>query len=107
MARTDTVRGVTFEPDDRVFFMFSSAGHDEAYFTDPERFDITRDTAMAIPFGAGPHFCGGAAIARTLIADIALPMLFDGLAGLRLSGDVTFTGWAFRGPTAMPVTWEA
>ena len=64
IARTDTVDGVTFQPEDRAFFMFSSAGHDEAYFTAPELFDITRDSAMAIPFGAGPHFCGGAAISR-------------------------------------------
>ena len=106
IARTDTVDGVTFQPEDRAFFMFSSAGHDEAYFTTPEVFDITRDSAMAIPFGAGPHFCGGAAISRMLIADIALPMLFDQLPGLQIAGDVPFTGWAFRGPTAMPVTWE-
>src|SRR5690606_19877854 len=76
IARPDTNCGVTFEPDDRVFFMFSSAGRDEAHFQAPDRFQITRNTAPAIPFGAGPHFCAGAAIARTLIADIALPLLF-------------------------------
>jgi len=106
VARPDTVAGVTFAPEDRVFFMFSSASHDEAHFDTPETFDITRDTSQSIPFGAGPHFCGGAAIARTLIADIALPMLFDQLPGLQIAGDVPFTGWAFRGPTRMPVTWE-
>ena len=105
VARPDTVRGIAFEPEDRVFFMFSSSGHDEAYFDNPEAFDIKRDTGPAIPFGAGPHFCGGAAISRTLISEIALPLLFEHFPGLALAGEVPFTGWAFRGPTAMPVTW--
>lgn len=106
VAREDTIDGITFTPESRTFFMFSSASHDEAHFDTPERFDITRDTSAAIPFGAGPHFCGGAAIARTLVADIALPLLFEHLPGLRLTGEVPFRGWAFRGPTTMPVAWE-
>ena len=34
--------GVDFEADERIFFMFSSANRDESYFSDPERFDVTR-----------------------------------------------------------------
>jgi Cytochrome P450 len=85
--------------------MFSSAGRDEAHFDRPEGFDITRDTAAAIPFGAGPHFCAGAAAARCLITQVALPLLFEALPGLRLTGPVPYRGWAFRGPTTMPVAW--
>jgi cytochrome P450 len=106
VARTDTIGDVTFEPEDRVFFMFSSAGRDEAHFTDPDRFDITRNTGPAISFGAGPHFCAGAAAARALIADVALPMIFDQLPGLALDGPAPFAGWAFRGPLCVPVRWE-
>ncbi|MCB1340846.1 MAG: cytochrome P450, partial [Pseudooceanicola sp.] len=105
VAQRDTVQGVTFEPDDRVFLMFASACRDEAHFDDPDRFDITRDTQPAISFGAGPHFCAGAAASRCMIADVALPMLFDRLPDLRLTGDVRFTGWAFRGPVSVPVAW--
>ncbi|MDX5413574.1 MAG: cytochrome P450, partial [Rhodobacterales bacterium] len=107
VAQVDTVCGVTFQPEDRVFFMFSSAGRDEAHFTRPEQFDITRNTGPAISFGAGPHFCAGAAAARALIADVALPKAFAALPGLRLDGPAPFAGWAFRGPLSVPVRWDA
>lgn len=107
VARVDTACGVTFQPEDRVFFMFSSAGRDEAHFTAPDRFDIARDTGPAISFGAGPHFCAGAAAARALIADVALPMAFAHLPGLALDGPAPFAGWAFRGPLSVPVRWTA
>ena len=106
VAQPDTVQGITFEPEDRVFLMFGSACRDEAHFEAPDAFDITRDTQPAISFGAGPHFCAGAAAARCLIADVALPLAFRHFKGLRLTGDVPFTGWAFRGPTQMPVAWD-
>lgn len=105
VARSDIIDGVQFDTGDRVFLMFSSAGRDEAHFADPETFDITRDTTPAIPFGAGPHFCAGAAASRCLITEIALPMLFEALPDLRLDGPTTFHGWAFRGPLSVPVAW--
>lgn len=105
VARADVVEGVTLAPGDRVFLMFGSANRDEAVFDQPDRFDITRDTAAAITFGAGPHFCAGAAAARCLITEIALPRLFARLPDLRLAGDVDFHGWAFRGPVRVPVAW--
>lgn len=96
---------VTFETDELIFFMFGAACRDPSHFLNPDMFDVTRNTKPAIPFGAGPHFCAGAAASRALIADHALPMLFDQLPGLHLSGDVPFAGWAFRGPTHVPVRW--
>ena len=84
--------------------MFSSANRDEYVFVEPEKFDVSRNTAKALSFGAGPHFCAGAAASRALIADVALPMLFERFPNLRLDGDVSFGGWAFRGPIEMPVT---
>ena len=105
IARDDTVNGINFKQGDRVFLMFSSAGRDEAYFDAPDVFDISRDTGPAIPFGAGPHFCAGAAASRCLITEIALPMLFEALPDLRLDGTAPFTGWAFRGPTSVRVRW--
>jgi cytochrome P450 len=107
VARADTVDGVRFEPEERIFFMFGSGNRDETVWEDPDVFDITRDTSASLAFGAGPHFCAGAAASRALIAEVALPMLFARLPGIRLAGETPFAGWAFRGPLSMPVTWES
>jgi cytochrome P450 len=89
-----------------VFLMFGIGNRDPAVFDKPERFDITRDTRASLAFGAGPHFCAGAAASRALIAGVALPMLFQRFPDMALSGPVRFTGWAFRGPVAVPVRWR-
>lgn len=107
VARRHQAHGVTFEPDDRVFLMFGSGNRDEDVFTHPDRFDLTQDVSAAISFGAGPHFCAGAWAAKALIADVALPMLFDRLDGLEMAGEARFGGWAFRGPLEVPVRWAA
>ena len=105
VAREDTVGGIRVGPEARAFLMFGSGNRDERVWTDPDSFDVTHDTTRSLAFGAGPHFCAGAAAARVLIAGVALPMLFERLPGLRLAGEVPFGGWAFRGPLRMPVAW--
>lgn len=108
IAKVASVNGVDFAEDDRVFLMFGSANRDEAHFANAEAFDLMRDTGKSIAFGAGPHFCAGAAASRAMIADVALPSVFARLKGLRLddSEPVRIGGWAFRGLFNLPVTWE-
>jgi hypothetical protein len=109
VAKAASVNGVDFAPEDRVFLMFGSANRDEAHFVDADKFDLTRDTAKSIAFGAGPHFCAGAAASRAMIADVALPSVFARLNGLRLDAGepVRIGGWAFRGLFNLPVRWDA
>jgi cytochrome P450 len=109
VAKAASVNGVDFVAEDRVFLMFGSANRDEAHFVDADRFDLTRDTAKSIAFGAGPHFCAGAAVSRTMIADVALPGVFARLKGSRLDErePVRIGGWAFRGLQNLPVVWDA
>jgi hypothetical protein len=109
IAKAATVNGVDFAPEDRVFLMFGSANRDEAHFVDAEKFDLTRDTGKSIAFGAGPHFCAGAAASRAMIADVALPSVFARLKGLRLDErePVRIGGWAFRGLQNLPVKWDS
>jgi len=105
VARRDTVGDVTFEVGDRVFLMFGSACRDEDHFDKADQFDLTRNTSPAIPFGAGPHFCAGAAAARTLVAGYAVPIILKRFPNLHLTGPAPFHGWAFRGPTSVHVAW--
>lgn len=106
VAKEYQLHGVTLHPEDRVFLMFNSGNRDEKVFDRPDEFDITQNTAASIAFGAGPHFCAGAWASRCLIAEVALPMIFERLKGLRLDGDTPFGGWAFRGPLKMPIAWD-
>lgn len=100
------LHGITLDPDDRVFLMFGSGNRDESVFARPDVFDMTQDASASLAFGAGPHFCAGAWASRCLIAEVALPMIFERLLGLRLTGAVPFGGWAFRGPLRVPVAWD-
>ena len=86
----------------------SVAGRSEACFRDPDVFDVTRDTAKSIAFGAGPHYCAGAFASRAMVADVALPGIFARLKGLRLdtADPVRIGGWAFRGLLNLPVRWD-
>jgi len=103
IARSFSYAGIDFEPESRAFLMFSSGNRDESVFDQPERFALDRDTAKAISFGAGPHFCAGAAASRVLIGEVALPRLFARFPNMAIDGEVSFGGWAFRGPLTMPV----
>ncbi|WP_282608646.1 cytochrome P450 [Pelagibius sp. Alg239-R121] len=100
--------GVRFDPEERIFFMFGSANRDEAHFETPEGFEVLRDNQMSMPFGAGPHFCAGAAASRSLVAGVALPMFFERLKDLEIdeTDPVRIGGWAFRGLLNLPVTWR-
>ncbi|HVV41066.1 MAG TPA: cytochrome P450 [Nitrobacter sp.] len=109
IAKPWAIRDIDFEPEDRIFFMFSSANRDEAYFERPDAFDLSRDASKSIAFGAGPHFCAGAWASRAMVADVALPTIFARLRNLRLvEGEVVrIGGWAFRGLLNLPVVWDA
>lgn len=87
--------------------MFSSGDRDEHHFDHPDKFDLTQNNSASIPFGAGPHFCAGAAASKCAIAEVALPTLFERLPNLALDGDAPFRGWAFRGPISMLVRWDS
>ncbi|MED5438930.1 MAG: cytochrome P450 [Actinomycetota bacterium] len=68
--RTVTTDGVRlgdheFSAGDKVVLWYNSANRDEEVFTDPDRFDVTRDPNPHVGFGGpGPHFCLGAHLAR-------------------------------------------
>jgi cytochrome P450 len=59
-----TIAGVTIPAHQPVLLLTGSATRDEEAFADPDRFDITRPSSLALGFGYGVHSCLGAALAR-------------------------------------------
>ena len=98
IAKDFSYKNFNFYENDRVFLMFSSANRDEDIFQKSDEFILDRDVAKSISFGAGPHFCAGAWISKTLIAEVAIPMLFEKFPNIKLLSEVEYSGWAFRGP---------
>ena len=91
-----------------VTIAIGSANHDDAHYEAPERFDVRRDGPPHIAFSDGPHFCLGAHLAR-LEGRVALEAILDRLTDLRLdpeADDPHVVGFAFRSPTAVPVTFS-
>lgn len=108
VARDHVIGDAEFAAESRAFLMFGAANRDPDVFDDPDMFDLTRDADDHIAFGAGPHFCAGAWASKALVAEVALPMLFARLPGLRLAGEEPrMRGWAFRGLQNLPVAWDA
>ena len=65
--------------------MLDAANHDPAVFESPGTLDVTRDAHRHMAFGAGAHYCLGAALARAeaqvaLAALVALPDLEPAIA---------------------------
>jgi cytochrome P450 len=61
---------------EKVVLFYTSANRDEQAFTDPARFDVTRDPNHHVGFGGGgPHYCLGASLARTQLRSIFTELL--------------------------------
>jgi len=106
IAQDYQVGDIILHQDDKAFLMFGAANRDEAHFEHADQFDLTRDASKHIAFGAGPHFCAGAWASKALVAEVALPLAFEHLPGLKLQGDAPrMRGWAFRGLENLPVAW--
>jgi cytochrome P450 len=74
---------------DKVTLWWASANRDEAVFTNPYVFDITRNPNPHLAFGRGTHFCLGAALARMEIR-VVLDALLDRVGEVTLTGPVEY-----------------
>jgi cytochrome P450 len=107
--RTDLdVSGVRIPAGDAVLLTPAVANRDPDVFTDPGRFDITRQPNPHLAFGNGRHFCLGAGLARmelevvftTLLHRFPTLRLAVPLDRLRLRSEAVTGGLA-----ELPVTW--
>lgn len=79
------VGGVALAAGSRVIVNFASANRDERRWDDPERFDITRESAGQLAFGHGEHACVGMGLAR-LEGAAVLSALVARVATIELAG---------------------
>ena len=99
------VQGVDIDAGRRVLLLLGSANRDDAVFTEPDTYDLDRDTKDLISFGGGRHFCMGAALAR-LEARVALSELLDRVKDYDIdeAGLVRVHSINVRGLASVPTT---
>ena len=79
------VRGQALVPGDKAVMFYNSANRDEEVFTDPDRFDITREKNRHVAFGGpGLHYCLGAHLAKRELT-ILFRELFSLLPDIRIA----------------------
>jgi cytochrome P450 len=102
------IGGVVIPAGEQVMPLLGTANRDPSAFSDPDRFDVTRDAASHLAFGAGVHHCLGAQLARVELQE-AFRGLIGRLPGLRLAvpaSDLEFKpGMAIHSLRELPVLW--
>jgi cytochrome P450 len=97
LVKHDTeIAGTPVAAGSMVYLAIAAAHFDEAAYPDPQEFRLDR-TGAHLGFGAGPHYCVGAPLAR-MEARAALSALLDACPRLSLdpSADLSFV-YAARG----------
>ena len=87
-ATVDTkIGGQPMRKGDKIYLSYAAANRDPAVFEDPHRFDITRPNARRhLAFGAGPHVCIGARLARMQLRAL-IKEIVTRLPDIRLVGE--------------------
>jgi cytochrome P450 len=110
VATRDTeVAGCPISAGSPVSVINGSANRDESRWDDAEEWALGRPVQHHLAFGTGPHQCLGMHLAR-LELRVGLETILDRLPNLRLdlerASDAVIEGYAFRGPSALPVLFD-
>jgi cytochrome P450 len=99
--------GVGFPAGSFVIANTAAANRDPAVYDDPDRLDITRQRAPAMPtFGGGVHYCLGAHLARIELAE-ALRVITAKMSNPRRTGPAPWKPITeLSGPTALPIAFQ-
>ena len=84
--RETEIAGVPIPKEQKVMLSVGSANRDPRHWTDPNRFDISRNTTGHVGFGMGIHGCVGQMIAR-LELDVMLRELAKRVSAIEFTGE--------------------
>ena len=100
--------GVVVRAGEVVVPVPDAANRDPAVFAEPDRLLPDRDRHPHLTFGAGPHYCLGAELARLELA-VGIPAVLRAFPGLRVAVPAADLRWRtdmlLRGLWELPVTW--
>lgn len=100
------ISGVVIPEGQLVLPILSSANRDEYEFSNPDKFDLERDTRKHLAFGRGVHVCLGAPLARIEGQEI-IKELLSKFPNVRLAVCIEELKWrkdvALRGLISLPV----
>ena len=110
VATADTeVAGCPIAAGSPVGVLTGSSNRDETRWDDADEWKLGRPVQHHLAFGTGPHQCLGMHLAR-LELRVGLNEILDRLPNLRFAPDAAesavIEGYAFRGPRALPVTFD-
>jgi cytochrome P450 len=101
-----TVGAAEIAAKDRVALFYSAANRDPEKYADPDEIVLDRFAGEAYPhltFGAGPHRCPGAHLARMEII-VTIQEVLDRLQDLTLDAEeISYVYGLTRGPKAVPL----
>lgn len=107
VAKDCELAGRKLKEDDRIMLYLAGADLDPREFPDPEAFDLDREANVHIAFGAGPHRCLGAHLARVEMQVLYQQMLAR-LPEWRLDPErpATFRSGNIIAVESLPIRWD-
>jgi cytochrome P450 len=100
------VAGVPVEAGERVAVIYASGNRDENQYPDPDRFDIRRNPAGHLAFGAGLHVCAGQNLAKIELRSVLEAMIRQ-VDEITVGEPVRKINNVLRGLTGLPATFIA
>ena len=99
--------GYTLKKDEWVAIYLPGADLDPKEFPDPEKFDLKRENKVHIAFGAGPHRCLGAHLARIEL-QVLYAQVLEKLPTFRLDPDkpLKFHAGNMIAIDSLPIRWD-
>ena len=108
MVKSDTeFRGIKLAQGERIMMFIPGASIDENVCTNAQDFNLHRGKTNHLAFGAGPHHCLGAHLARMELK-IMYETILNKLPEFRLDPDnpPAFHGSIIAGPTSIHLVWD-